>query len=380
LEKELLLKLEQIVESVSLGKSHLEHPEDLVFLGGISGAKQALAAMQQTVANPDNITLKLDGYPALIFGNGSDGRFSIMDKHMFNKKDGSGRQVFSPADFANYDKNRNVDRPELHKIIELIWNGLKKECDNQPGYYWGDLLFHQPLTDNKGTYTFKANPNGLTYTVRVNSDIGKLLTGKTAGIAIHQYLSANAISVNEAKSLNGSLGNLINNSNVALLPSKLPIVPELILDANLTKKLQQDISQYQSAVDQLINTSPMASKAFSGLFTVFVNKKIVTGNLSKLYGDFFEFIQNRNMSSEGMKQKIIQHLSDNKQGVIGIFQIWTDLYNIKMNLVKQLDKSMKSSPIKGFLDDGTESHEGFVSDGVKYVNRTGFAAQNLSKK
>ena len=70
-------------------KGHLDHPEDLVFLGDITGATRALTAIQQTVTNPKTVTIKWDGYPALIFGRGSDGKFSIMDKHMFNKKDGN---------------------------------------------------------------------------------------------------------------------------------------------------------------------------------------------------------------------------------------------------------------------------------------------------
>ena len=80
------------LEKINLveAKGHLDHPEDLVFLGDIEGAKQAIKSMEQTIAQPGTITIKWDGYPALIFGRNKDGRFSIMDKHMFNKKDGTG--------------------------------------------------------------------------------------------------------------------------------------------------------------------------------------------------------------------------------------------------------------------------------------------------
>ena len=110
--RDIITKMETINNVIVEGKGHLEHPEDLVFLGDEQGARQAIDSIVATVENPQSITIKWDGYPALIFGRGSDGKFSIMDKHMFNKKDGTGRQVFSPQEFAQYDLNRGVDRSD----------------------------------------------------------------------------------------------------------------------------------------------------------------------------------------------------------------------------------------------------------------------------
>ena len=44
-----------------------------------------------------------------------------------------------------------------------------------------------------------------------------------------------------------------------------------------------------------------------------------------------------------------------KRVVIGAFKIWIALYNLKQNIVDQLDKAAESSPVKGYLDDGTEN-------------------------
>jgi hypothetical protein len=46
--------------------------------------------------------------------------------------------------------------------------------------------------------------------------------------------------------------------------------------------------------------------------------------------------------------------------------------------VDQLNQAAKESPVKGNLDDGTETHEGFVSNGLKFVDRMGFSRQNLA--
>ena len=87
-----------VKEEVELTKAHVEHPEDLIFDIGSKGAMQGLQAIVNTVKNPNIVTIKWDGYPALIFGTGMDGKFIVADKHMFNKADGSGH-VTSPKAF-----------------------------------------------------------------------------------------------------------------------------------------------------------------------------------------------------------------------------------------------------------------------------------------
>jgi len=361
---------------INEGKGHLEHPEDLVFLEGIPGAQRAIAAIENTIRDPEKITLKFDGYPALIFGRDQQGRFTIMDKHMFNKKDGTGRQVFSPKQFVEYDRARGVDRGDLYSIIATVWPGLEK-ADRSKGFYWGDLLFSNILKPENGLYSFKANPSGIAYTVGADSEVGKLLQGKQAGIAVHQFIPASASSTDEAQSLDGGLGSLKNNSNVAIVPSKMPITPNIKLNASLKSQATKAISKNASAVQQFLDTAPQKLNVFAQHFTTFVNKKIVAGNLDNLVKDFITYMETRAMS-ETARAKIKDHLEKNIQGVVGLFEIWIAIYNLKMSIVKQLDKSAAASPVKGYLQDGTQTQEGFVSHGLKFVDRMGFSRQNLA--
>jgi hypothetical protein len=369
------------LEKINLveAKGHLDHPEDLVFLDDIAGANNAIKAIEQTIAQPGTITIKWDGYPALIFGTNQDGRFSIMDKHMFNKKDGTGRQVFSAKEFRVYDKNRGVDRGDLYQIIDSIWDGLEKADRGSVGYYWGDLLFARPLQDQDGYYSFKMNPNGIAYKVKADSEVGHMLSGKTAGIGVHTFIPANAVTTDESSSLDGTIGNLHNNSDVAIVPSKMPLTPKIKMPGKLKAEAEAEIAKYGNDVRLLMQSAPQARNAFNSLFTVFINKKIVSKNLSNLYSDFIQFIDQRSMT-DSMRTKITNHFNAHKEGVIGAFKIWIALYNLKQNVVDQLDKAAQSSPVKGYLDDGTETHEGFVANGLKFVNRMGFSAQNLAAK
>lgn len=357
-------------------KGHLDHPEDLVFLGDLQGAKRAVDAIQQTIKMPDTVTIKWDGYPALIFGRGVNGKFTIMDKHMFNKKDGTGRQVFSPEQFVQYDQARGVDRVGLHQLIAEIWPGLEK-ADTGKGFYWGDLLFSQPLEEKDGVYTFRANPNGITYTVDPDSDVGKLMTGKTAGIAVHQFIPADAVSTDDASPLNGTIGKLKNNSNIAIVPSKMPITPKLKLDSKLVSAANQAISKYGAAVQQLMTTAPQARNTFNQLFTTYINKRIVSGDLSNLLDGFKDYVASRPMT-DSMRAKIDKHFNENAEGLVGAFTIWIAIYNLKMSIVNQLNQAAKTSPVKGYLQDGTETQEGFVAQGLKFVDRMGFSRQNLA--
>lgn len=359
------------------GKGHLDHPEDLVFLDDEAGVRRAIDSITQTVTSPDSVTIKWDGYPALIFGRGADGKFSIMDKHMFNKKDGTGRNVYSPKEFVQYDAARGVDRGELYDLIARIWPGLEKADRGSNGYYWGDLLFSKPLSDQNGLYKFRANPNGITYTVDTDSTVGKLLAGKDAAVAVHQFIKPDAASTDEAVPLNGTIGNLENNSNVAIVPSKMPVTPKLKINTKLKNEAEQALNKYGSAVSQLMNSAPQARNTFNQLFTVYINKRIIAGDLSNLLDGFLEYVETRPMTDK-MKAKILEHLQNNQEGLVGAFKIWVALYNLKMDVVKQLDKAAETSPVKGYLQDGTQTQEGFVAQGLKFVDRMGFSRQNLA--
>lgn len=129
--------------------------------------------------------------------------------------------------------------------------------------------------------------------------------------------------------------------------------------------------------------------------TVFVNKKIVSGNLDNMVEDFIDFAKTRKMSEpvykklfgynvanpeSGQEEHVPGHFDNNYNGIIATFKIWIALYNLKMQVVTQLDKAAEASPVKGYLADGTQTQEGFVAHGVKFVNRMGFSRQNLAAR
>lgn len=380
------MKISEILtEEVELGKKHLTHPEDLAAFYGTEGANFALNAIIETVKNPAKITIKYDGYPAIVWGYDINGKFIAVDKHMFDKKDGTGRQIFSPEQFINYDRARGVDRSGLHSAIQNAWAGLQQSTPKQPGFYWGDMLFGAPLQPqqigDKLQYVFKANPRGLTYNIDANSDLGKILQGKTVGIAVHQFIPADSTTAENAVSLDGTLGKLSPKGNVAIIPAKLPITPQLKLSAKQINFAKSVINKNAAAVDNFFATLPISQNTWIGsLIGPFINQDIIkNNNFNNLTKRSYQFVLAKAPSNK-MRTTLEPWLQQQQQGLAGMWAMWAAIFNLKNALIPQLEQAAQTSPVKGYLDTGVESQEGYVSSGVKFVDRTGFSAQIHAKR
>lgn len=376
------------VKFLAEGKGHMDHPEDMVILGGMPSfmpLSQALATIDRAAADPKKITIKFDGYPAIIFGSGPDGKFSIMDKHMFNR--GADRpKIYSPKQFAEYEASRgDKARTGLVDTVTKIWPSLQRSYSGN-GWYMGDLMFDEPLTDDNGVYQFRPNPNGILYKVNVDSELGRYLTGKQAGVAVHRWLDPNALSTEDNVTWLSNLGNLNPQGSVALLPVSMPVTPKITLNKNL-KAQAEGAKSTEKQIYDFISNAPQTASAFANIFTVYLNDRIVTGNMKNLYTNFYPWVKQRldnqlagKKISPKMHAALTDYLNQNKATVKQLFKNWIDVYNYKMDIVKQINAAAQESPIKGYLQTGQESQEGFVYGGLKFVDRQGFSAQNLAAR
>ena len=386
-------------------KGHLDHPEDLVLLQGSAGAEKALKAMSDTISNPSAVTIKWDGYPALLWGYGPDGKFSVMDKHMFNKGTNSpSRFIHSPEAFAKYDLDRGSSR-DVAQTLAKIWKELYQITPKVSGYFWGDVLFTQPLTPEKdGMYHFKPNPHGIKYTVEANSPVGeKYFKDKHVGIAVHQFVDVNANNTENPltkHSLNGTTGGIGEGKYLSILPAAMPQIPVLKLNQRLLNATKSTIASSGPGMDQFFKDSPQtkpkigpSDSALRPSLTEYINAKVREGNFNNLVAGFIPFLNYK--KAEGkltrpMAAKLLGYVDPetNKQvpgfiqthinGLKDVFKVWTAIYNFKMSIVPQLNKAAETAPVQGYLDNGTRSQEGFVSHGLKFIDRLGFSRQNLA--
>lgn len=361
-------KIRQISRVLSEGTNReepfLPHFEDCVINSGTKGIDHALKVAKYMVRNPGSASIKYDGKVGLIFGCGTDRKFTVCDKWMF--KNGRGR-VHSPQEFVQYDQQRGANRTDLHQTIASIWNGLLQDYGNNTGYYFGDLMSGSPLTENGGEYNFKGNNRGINYSIRADSDIGKFLKNKRAFIIVHQYLDPTATNTKQAVSLNGTIGNLKNLSDVAIVGSTTLANTKLSLNNALVSKITNDTQKMGTLCDDLLRNPEM-----TGVLSRYINSKVRSGNLSNLYHDFVNFKVN---------DETRQWIQDHRQGVIALFTLWSNLYKLKMDLWGQMQRGVENHPIQAKLDDGRPMQEGFVCGGYKFINRAnGFSRQNLNNQ
>ena len=363
------------------------HPEDSIWTGGIAGARQAVQNLSKMAGGKELTTIKWDGFPALIFGRNPDGQLMVTDKHMFDKKDGSGR-VTSPEAFKQYDVNRGADRSagpggDLYGKINLLWPALETIIPgNFRGFYFGDLLYAGRLQPVDGFYIFK--PNTVTYKVKVNSPEGKKIAASVGGIAVHSFIPG----IGEADQPLQGLGGLPNTGNpIWFVTGEMP-VPRVTIDQTAVTATNKIIDQYDTAVtDFLGQLTNFKAKGIIGLASKYITSKITAGNFDKMLEGFYQYLAQPTALSAAANAKLLGDgkgwlYAEGRTGLQGMFAIWVALYNLKLNIKQQIDAQQATGNIQAYTGNDV-GHEGYVVGGgaekFKLIDRLGFSRANFAK-
>lgn len=363
-------------------KEGIVHPEDAVWTDGIDGARRSMKALASMSSGKELTTIKWDGFPALVFGRNVDGELMVTDKHMFEKKDGSGR-VTSPQAFQQYDINRGADRADLYGKINILWPALETIIpSNFRGFYFGDLLYAGRLQPEQGMFVFK--PNTVTYRVKADSQVGSRIKNSIAGIAVHSFIPG----IGEADQPLQGLGGLPADGNpIWFVTGEMP-VPKVKLAAADTAPVQKVIDQYADAVTNLLNSlAGLKAKGIIGLASKYITSKITAGNFDNMLEGFYDYLA-QNLSGGGSAKLLGTAeqpgylYKEGAQGLAGMFAIWVALYNLKLAVKKQIDAQQASGDVQAFTGSDM-GHEGYVVGGgaekFKLIDRLGFSRANFAK-
>jgi hypothetical protein len=343
------------------------HPEDSIF-DGAQAAQQAVQSLQYVIKNPQSVTIKFDGFPALIFGRTRDGRFTVQDKYMFDAK----YFADSPQAWQQYDaqKRSGKTRPDLYAKLNNIWGGLEEATGSSPGFFWGDLLWSEPLTPVKGMFVFK--PNVVEYRIPVKSPLGQQIAGRVGGIVVHQYFASD-----DAKPQQWNGQGLKRDGSVTVLTPSAGVQFKLDDPIQLTKGAQAAVNQYANLAEEFLNgMDGVARQAIQK----YMNKKI-TGQTNQELVDWLQ----ANVSGKQYKLLVGDnengYLYQNEKGLAALFKVWNAIYALKANLAQQLEQQV--SGIQQFVN-GQQQGEGFVFNTptglVKLVNRGAFSAALFAKE
>ena len=390
---------------------HLEHLEDLILNDGYDGANTALKyinALRMMLntggEGQSKVTVKWDGAPAVFCGTDPvDGQFFVGTKAVFGK-----------IERKTAKSNRQIDKwypnEGLNKKLKIALVELKKL--NIQGVLQGDMMFTaediQTATINgEDVYTF--TPNTITYSVPVDSDIGKRIKAAKIGIVFHTTYTGETVADMKAQ-FGAKVGNLTQTSSVWFDDAYYKDVGG---KATLTNKENEVISKgvgqaqitLKKATPETFNTF-LQDPVLATWLKPFINKKITAGqSVGEPIQFVKEFIQYFKEKMEGeitklktgeegpaaqkRLEKILateKFVEDNLNTILIVMAVYKQVIQLKLKLLKKLERIEQS--VGTFLKTDTgykvTNPEGFVAFGmeggaVKLNDRLEFNKANFNQ-
>ena len=369
--------LEFIIEAV---EARIQHAEDIIFWEGSKGAKRAVEALHRLEQGGHNdVTIKWDGSPAIIFGRDDNGNFILTDKGGFVAKGYDGKAKSGDA-VAQMIMNRpGAQVPEKRDGFKQLAGQMKNAFDafdkampdDFRGYYKGDLLyFTKPKMDGD---SFVFTPNIVTYTVRADSDVGKKIAQSTYGIVIHIHMDEDGVD----RKLTQQDMQTMQGNEVLVIPPVTTQQPPKIDDSKI-KQLESVINSSANDIDKLLDVNVLEQlkmKDLSKVFYTYINSK-VDSTMDNLGGDFEQWLSTSKVS--GVKQaRIMQHIQGNDNGFKSMWRIVRGIQIVKDDIISQFEK--QDADVKATIGKG-QGGEGYVladpKGDVKLVGREYFTKAN----
>jgi|TARA_B110000908_G_scaffold150899_1_gene185248 hypothetical protein len=363
--------------SEDAGGARIQHVEDLILWNGSQGAKKAIATLHQVEQQPNSVTIKWDGSPAVMFGRNEKGEFILTDKSGFSAKGYDGKPTSSKGLQQMLMNRPGASNPDAVKASSYkkfagnmanIWSKVEScvPADFR-GYVLGDLLwFTKPdVKDNKYSFT----PNTTTYAVKVDSEVGKKISDSEVGVVIHM-----AVGLDGEKS-NVDMTQLQGGSTYIMPPVMVTKSPGVDIPA--IDELERFLDKNAQAIDKLFAVPPELKMAdFGKILYAYINNSVKASNLDDLGNTFQAFVEGSKLS-EPKKKRIMEYINTNMDGFNATFNFIKGIMKVKNMVITALDS--QDADVEAYTA-GQRGGEGYVVDkDVKLVNRAGFTAANMAK-
>jgi hypothetical protein len=317
--------------------ARIDHAEDIVFWEGSAGAMRALEALKSLEGDShQDVTIKWDGSPAIIFGRNEAGEFVLTDKSGFGAKGYDGKAK-SADDLEAMLKNRPGYQkdPEGYGAFVANMKDIYDEYEkavpkDYRGYFKGDLLYFNTPEKRDGNYIF--TPNIVTYSVDSNSELGKKIGASKTGVVIHREVDEMG---NEGPLKNADI---FQGNEVLVVP---PISVERPADAPNEElaQLERVIKQNANGIDELLNIEELTQRKmtdFPKVLYAYTNSKVDTG-LQNLGADFAQWLEQRKQISDRKKANILEYVKMHASAFNAMWQTVSTLMKVKDDIIKQFD-------------------------------------------
>lgn len=377
---------------------HSTHIEDLI-LTQPNGAEIALEGLKHVVetlgqsSNVAEVTKKVDGAPAIVFGYLGD-RFFVGSKSIFNKEP---KINYTPEDV---DKNHQGD---LGKVLKNALVYLKKVCP-KGRVFQGDYVFDSSSRKSENIdgvkyYTFQ--PNTIKYAVEVDSDLGNAIGSAKFGIAVHTEYKSKGLEPQDLYVDNFDVqeGDFSKSPDVWLTDVNHRDVSKIV---PFQGKEQKDLEKLFKTVESLSKKIDVSRvMELSEYLLPFVNTYIrnnrpypTSKNMEKEFRDYINDKIKKDVDSkktEAGKQKVVAKYADvikaldKVKNLDSLFECHKTLTKIKLLLIHKLEsiKALKTFLTKADGSLEVTGSEGYViaqtsAKSCKLVDRYQFSKANFS--
>lgn len=361
-----MAKLFEFVQMLT--EARTPHPEDFIFQGSES-AIDAINGIISAVDQPQTVTIKWDGSPAIVFGRRtSDGMFTMNYKEYIGNPGG---QVTTAQELLDYYM-KNGKNIEVGRKLAGVFNAIGSICPPTfRGFVQGDLMWTEPLEPQDGKFIFKPNPYGVTYKIPVDSDIGQKIQGRQVGVAVHT-IGADVENNKESpllsrRSMNGLEGLTDSNQWCTVLTGNMGLTFKLKRPVKLEGFARAAVKKFQNlGGDDFLASITGASKA---TLQTYYNRK-VTG----------QAVDSAWLQAKLSRPQLAVITSDENQPIIqALDNVYSTITALKMAVLEQLEPQVAG--VEQYVNDVPKG-EGFNIDSpsgfIKLVNRGVFSAANFA--
>jgi hypothetical protein len=360
----------------------IDHPEDLIIKDGAAGAERVARELAGLSKNTETVTIKWDGFPAVVFGRDKSGALVFMDKHMYEKV-ANGKMDFMTI--RSYDEGRGANRTSLWEheavlrpVLEKIVPGIKDQ------YFMGDLMWTGTPSTKDGFFVFK--PNTVEYRVEIAGELGDRISKSVGGIAVHTIISGLGSADKPLVGLKG----LPENGGITFLVGEIKNKPKVSVNKDLLAQTNTIIQQNKSAVEKFMtDLTAIKGKAVLTAMGPFITSMLEEDDVqTDIVPRFMEFLKNRLTDSMavkmlGTKQDGWLYQQDGgAPGLLGVWSMWAAVTELKLHIKRQIDTQLQGSEVVA-ITDGNTAHEGYVfgggKDKLKLIDRLGFSKANFAK-
>lgn len=365
---------------ITEAKARIDHPEDLVFDEGSVGAKKALAAMVHAAEEPRSVSIKWDGSPAIIFGRDYAPGMVLTDKSGFNSKKPGGmprstddvRQMLFMR--KPNEPGRELYAESIAKLYPLLDNAVP---DDYKGYLQGDVLWTSTPQIVNGNYVFK--PNKITYSIPVDSLLGKKIRNSVAGIVVHSEFDEH--STDDSRAIgNVSMLGLKDIPGLVIMGPEIHDLEVVHVPTNIKNAIDLLIAKSKSEIDTFLDFEQLRAAKLSDLnskMKQYLARRASHGirGVTNAKHDFITWIKSPDSKlTDNKRTNMLDWISQHEHGYNAIWAIIEQLVKLKDYIRNNVDKQVGNTI--GAILHGQHGHEGYVADTpvakIKLVDRPHF--------